>query len=69
MTDIEVEVEAEAWLTAVPRCEALAREAASAALADDGPEGSVTILLTDDAEVRQLNRDHRRKDAPTGAKE
>ena len=64
MTDVEVEVEADAWLTALPDCERLVREAALAALGDAEDE-AVTVLLTDDAEMRTLNRDHRRKDAPT----
>jgi probable rRNA maturation factor len=31
----------------------------------DAAGSSLTILLTDDAEVRALNREHRRKDQPT----
>jgi probable rRNA maturation factor len=102
--DIDVEVEADAWLAALPDCERICREAAEAALSpssspahprESGDPGflatnvgpidgaveawvpafagmsgemeslSVAILLTDDAEVRQLNRDHRRQDKPT----
>lgn len=36
-----------------------------AALADAAPLVEVAIRLTDDAEVRALNRDYRRKDKPT----
>ena len=60
---VEVEVEADDWLSAVPGCEGLVREAAAAALGEE--DGAVTVLLTDDAEVRALNRDHRRQDKPT----
>jgi len=66
--EVEVEVEAEPWLSALPGCERIARDAAAAALLPETGSlipGSVTILLTDDVEVRQLNRDHRRKDQPT----
>lgn len=68
--DIDVEVEADAWLEALPDCERIAREAAEAGLAAQadrlgGEDASVAILLTDDAEVRTLNRDHRRQDKPT----
>lgn len=66
MTDVEVEVEADGWLAALPDCERLVRSAAQAALAHaDVDDESVTVLLTDDAEIRALNRDHRRKDKPT----
>jgi probable rRNA maturation factor len=73
MSDVEVEVEADAWLEALPDCEGVAREAARAALmapssgesASASEGASVTILLTDDAEVRQLNRDFRKQDKPT----
>ena len=47
--------------------EALATKAVNAALANepvvDGAE--VSLLFTDDAQIRQLNRDHRGKDEPT----
>jgi probable rRNA maturation factor len=61
---IEVEIEAEAWSAALPHAAALVREAAGAAL---GPahDGAVTILLTDDHTVRDLNLRFRATDAPT----
>jgi probable rRNA maturation factor len=61
--DIEVEVEAEAWLT-VSGVEARVREAALAALAGRD-EGAVSVLLADDAAVRELNAEWRGKDKPT----
>ena len=63
---IDIEIEAGAWTEAEPRAEALARAAASAALAHtDFTEGSVVVLLTDDAAVRDLNARFRDKDQPT----
>lgn len=61
---IEIEIEDERWSAAVPDAEALVREAAEAALA--GERGSqVSVLLTNDETVRQLNDRFRSKDAPT----
>ena len=64
---IEVEVEDEGWRT-VPGVEALTTTAAEAALISR-PEGTIsgdcTILLTGDAEVRELNARFRGKDAAT----
>jgi probable rRNA maturation factor len=53
------------WRRLVPRAEALARRAVEAALAAEGAEGSVTVLLTDDRELKRLNGAHRGKDKPT----
>lgn len=41
------------------------RKAAVAALKHEKAEGAVTIVLSNDAEVRALNRDYRAKDKPT----
>lgn len=41
------------------------RNAAEAALKAERAKGAVTIVLADDAEVRELNRDYRQKDKPT----
>jgi probable rRNA maturation factor len=68
---IDVEVEAEAWTDALPDAEGLVRAAAAAALRSfrapqsAGEERSVTILLTDDESVRELNARFRDKDAAT----
>jgi probable rRNA maturation factor len=64
---IEVEIEADAWLQALPDALTLVRGAAQAALAEaQGPEdGEVTVLLTDDAEQQGLNAQFRSKDKPT----
>lgn len=64
---IEVEIEDDAWLEALPDAQARVRAAAEAALAEaGGPEdGEVTVLLADDAELRGLNAQFRKKDKPT----
>lgn len=63
---IDVEIEDPTWSEALPDAETLARGAALAALDREGAahEG-VTILLTDDDSVRELNARFRQKDAPT----
>ncbi len=72
MTEIIVDIADEAWLAQVPDAEELcARVAAvtlgAAASLVDLPAGrlEVSLLLTDDAQVRDLNRDYRGQDKPT----
>jgi probable rRNA maturation factor len=72
MTDpnvtIDVNIEAGPWAQALPDAEALAQQAVLAVCAalDGVPDHSeVSILLTDDAHQRVLNRDWRGKDKPT----
>ncbi len=64
---IEVEVEADAWLEALPDAVARVRAAAEAALAGVRAEPGleVTVLLTDDAEVAGMNAEFRDKAGPT----
>lgn len=64
---IEIEIEADAWLEALPDAATLVRAAAQAALAEaNAPaEAELTVLLTDDAEQRTLNLQFRKKDKPT----
>ncbi len=63
---IDIEIEDAVWTTALPEAEALTRAAAQAALDSEGADGEgVTLLLTDDAAVRDLNARFRSKDAPT----
>jgi probable rRNA maturation factor len=61
---IEVEIEDEAWAAALPDAEAVAIAAAEAALGAPG-QGGVTILLTDDEAVAELNQRFRAKAGPT----
>lgn len=62
---IEVEVEDAAWTAAAPDAEALARAAGQAVLKHEKQTGGATVLLTDDATVRDLNARFRGQDKPT----
>lgn len=64
---IEVQIEDAGWLALLPDAEVLASTSAKASLAaaPDAPTGDIVILLTSDAEVRDLNGRFRGKDAPT----
>ena len=60
---IEIEVEDAAWTAALPDAEGLVLRAATATLGT--LEGDLVVLLTDDAEVQDLNARFRDKDRPT----
>lgn len=64
---IEVELEDDAWARDLPDAEHRVTEAAEAALkaADAAPDAVVTVLLSDDATVADLNQRFRHKDGPT----
>lgn len=63
---IDVEIEDEAWTAALPEVERLVRNAAlTAAVHEEAAHADITILLTDDASVRQLNAQFRGQDTPT----
>ncbi|OHB29710.1 MAG: rRNA maturation RNase YbeY [Phenylobacterium sp. RIFCSPHIGHO2_01_FULL_69_31] len=62
---IDIEVEDPSWTAALPEAEAVVRQAAEAALAREGTAGAVTLLLTDDESVRELNDRFRGKDSAT----
>lgn len=64
MIDVALIVEGEAW-SALGDLDALSRTAFAAAAAEAPAEGLVSLLLADDAELQQLNRDFRGKDKPT----
>jgi probable rRNA maturation factor len=60
---IEIEVEADDWMAALPEVETVVGRAASAALGR--VSGDIVILLTDNAEVRDINARFRDRDQPT----
>ncbi|GAA0641230.1 rRNA maturation RNase YbeY [Brevundimonas lenta] len=60
---IEIEVEDDAWIAALPDAAAVVERAAIAALGS--VEGDVVVLLTHDAAVQALNGRFREKDRPT----
>jgi probable rRNA maturation factor len=63
-----VTVEAEQWTEAMPDAAALCDRAVAAALTVACPElgnASVSLLLADNAQVRELNRTYRDQDKPT----
>ncbi|WP_334160610.1 rRNA maturation RNase YbeY [Phenylobacterium sp.] len=63
---IDIEIEDEAWTRSLPGSEALAVRAARAVLDSEGAVGEgVTLLLTDDEAVRELNARFRGKDSAT----
>ena len=60
---IEVEIESDDWIDALPDAEALVERAASAALGD--VTGDLVVLLTGNGAVQLLNAEFRDKDKPT----
>ena len=67
MIELDIMIEAGDW-ACLPGAEALARRAAEAALvaADEGGGAfEASVMLTDDAQLRELNRTWRGKDKPT----
>jgi probable rRNA maturation factor len=64
MIDVALIVEGEEW-SALGDIDALSRRAFAAAAKEAPAEGAVALLLTDDGELQQLNRDFRGKDKPT----
>ena len=67
--DIDVAIEDDRWEAAIPELESLVTRAVEAGLAaapapPDGPV-EVSVMLTDDVTVQELNRTWRGKDKPT----
>ena len=64
---LAVMVEAPAWRRRLPDATRTVRAAARAALlaADAPADAELSVVLSDDARVRDLNRTYRRKDKPT----
>jgi len=65
LNDIDIEVEDEAWLQALPDVEPLSRAAAQMALSHADFEGKVVVLLTNDEEIFDLNLRFRKQAKPT----
>ena len=66
--EIDIRIASAAWRAALPNPAAAVRRAARAALKAELPaktRTSLSILLTDDAEMRKLNAGWRAKDKPT----
>jgi probable rRNA maturation factor len=64
MIDIDIVTNAEGW-DALPDAITVIHRAVAAAAAQQGLTGDVTVVLTDDEEIRALNRDWRGFDKPT----
>lgn len=63
---IDIEIEDEAWTGALPNADDLARTAAAAVLDHElRDDANLTLLLTDDDTVQDLNGRFRKQDAPT----
>jgi probable rRNA maturation factor len=70
---VDCSVKAESWKASLPRARAIATKTMAAALTAAGIETSnkgvrdleISLVLADDAFVRELNRDYRGKDQPT----
>ena len=63
MAEIETEIDDPRWSDSLPGTDAFVRRAAAAALT--GKSGSLAVLLTGDARMRELNRRFRGKDRAT----
>ncbi|MGA9660005.1 MAG: rRNA maturation RNase YbeY [Asticcacaulis sp.] len=64
---IDIEIEAEGWLTALPDVRAVVEMGVTAAVHEVGAKGQadVVVLLCDDTEMKSLNKQYRGKDGPT----
>ena len=62
---LDLRVECDAWTTEIADTEAICVRALKSAIALTGIEGEIAVLLTDNGEMQQLNRDWRSKDKPT----
>ena len=62
---IDIMIPCAGWASALPDARGVAWRAARAALRAAGDRGSLCIVLSNDAELRRLNRDWRGKDRPT----
>lgn len=65
--EIDILVNEEGWLNALPECETLVRQALETTLSvlKASKPYEISVVLTDDSEIRQLNKQWRGKDKPT----
>ena len=62
---IDISAESEGW-TKIPDLEAIVRRAAEAAMLDnEAPPSEISVVLSDDEHIRELNKHHRGMDKPT----
>jgi probable rRNA maturation factor len=62
---IDISAESESWAR-VPDIEACVRRAAEAAMRDgEAPPSEISVVLSDDEHMRELNKHHRNMDKPT----
>ena len=64
--DIDIDVASDLWPVHAPLRE-WTQQAIAAVIAelDDKPRGELSVVFTDDAQIKQLNRDYRGKDSAT----
>ncbi|WP_303827267.1 rRNA maturation RNase YbeY [Asticcacaulis taihuensis] len=64
---IDIEVEADGWLDALPDVQEVVQTGILAALnaVDVTEQTDIVVLLCDDAEMKSLNKEYRQKNAPT----
>ena len=65
MVDLDLRVAEPEWAENLTDLEAICQRALDAGAAQKGAVGEVAVLLTDNAEIQDLNRDWRGKDKPT----
>ncbi|GAB5455426.1 MAG: rRNA maturation RNase YbeY [Henriciella sp.] len=65
MVDLDLRVAAPEWADRLPNLEAICQRALEAGAIQKATDGEVAVLLTDNAEIQDLNRDWRGKDKPT----
>jgi probable rRNA maturation factor len=62
---IDISAESEGW-TKIPDLESCVRRAAEAAMLDnEAPPSEISVVLSDDEHIRELNKHHRGMDKPT----
>lgn len=64
---VDIEVEHEDWLDVLPDAPQLIQTAIEATFAhlETNQQADIVVLLTDDAEMKDLNKQYRQKNAPT----